>query len=158
MVRTITKNARFMINGAKLEKVVWGKAILTAVYLINLTPTNALKSSEIPYEMWHDRKPQLKYLKVFGSTVCVRNKTNKTKFDNKSWKGIIVYILWAMNQTAIKFGILNAKNVLLSETLLLARPIFLRPGLYLSLCKCLNILVMKLIIQNKCIYYKVSKY
>lgn len=90
MVRTITEKARSMINGAKLEKVFWGDAVLTAVYLINLTPTKALTCSKTPYEMWNDRKPQIKYLKVFGSTVYVHNKTGKTKFDDKSWKGILV--------------------------------------------------------------------
>ncbi|CAH2207849.1 jg3075, partial [Pararge aegeria aegeria] len=90
MVRTITEKARSMINGAKLDKVFWGDAVLTAVYLINLTPTKALNCSKTPFEMWHDKKPQIKYLKVFGSTVYVHNKTGKTKFDDKSWKGILV--------------------------------------------------------------------
>lgn len=90
MVRTITEKARSMINGAKLDKQFWGEAVLTAVYLINITPTRALKLSQTPYEMWHGVKPKVKYLKVFGSTVYVHIKTNKNKFDEKSWKGILV--------------------------------------------------------------------
>ncbi|KOC63592.1 Copia protein [Habropoda laboriosa] len=43
MVRTITEKARTMISGASLDKVFWGEAVLTATYLINLTPTKALK-------------------------------------------------------------------------------------------------------------------
>ncbi|CAB3253510.1 unnamed protein product [Arctia plantaginis] len=87
MIRTVTEKARAMLSGAKLEKVFWGEAVLTAVYLINLTPTKALKQSRTPFEMWHNRKPQIKCLRVFGSTVYVHNKTNKNKFDDKSWKG-----------------------------------------------------------------------
>lgn len=90
MVRTITEKARAMISGASLEKYFWGEAILTATYLINLTPTKALLVDKTPYESWHRKKPQLKYLRVFGSTVYVHNKTRKTKFDDKSWKGILV--------------------------------------------------------------------
>ena len=90
MVRTITEKARAMISGASLEKHFWGEAILTATYLINLTPTKALNINKTPYELWHSKKPQIKYLKVFGSTVYVHNKTRKTKFEEKSWKGILV--------------------------------------------------------------------
>jgi hypothetical protein len=40
--------------------------------------------------MWYHRKPSLKYLKVFGSTVYIHIKTSKNKFDKKSNKGILV--------------------------------------------------------------------
>ena len=43
MIRTITEKARAIISGAKLEKTFLGEAVLTATYLINITPTNALK-------------------------------------------------------------------------------------------------------------------
>lgn len=102
MVRTITEKARAIINGAKLPKCFWGEAVLTAVYLINITPTRALKQT--PFELWRDKKPIIKYLKVFGSTVYVHNKTTKTKFDEKPWKGILVgyvpngYKVWNTNR------------------------------------------------------------
>ena len=50
--------------------------------------------------MWHSRKPNLKYLKVFGSIVYVHQKLRKRKFDEKSFKAILVgyepngYRLW----------------------------------------------------------------
>ena len=40
--------------------------------------------------MWHNRKPSLNDLKVFGSTVYVHNKTRKRKFDEKSLKSILL--------------------------------------------------------------------
>lgn len=118
MVRTITEKARSMISGAQLNKVFWGDAVLTAVYLINLTPTKALKLSKTPFEMWHTKKPQIKYLKVFGSTVYVHNKISKTKFDEKSWKGILVgyepngYKVW--NPECEKYVIV--RDVIVDET------------------------------------------
>lgn len=90
MIRTLTERSRAMISGAKLDKKFWGEAVLTATYLINISPTKALKSDNTPFELWHGKKPQLKYLKVFGSTVYFINKTRKTKFDEKSLKGILV--------------------------------------------------------------------
>lgn len=91
MNRTITEKARAMVSGAKLQKTFWGEAVLTATYLINRSPSVALKEHlKTPYEMWHNRKPNLKYLKVFGSTVYVHDKSRKRKFDEKSWKGILV--------------------------------------------------------------------
>lgn len=90
MVRTITEKARSMLHGASLPALLWGEAVLTATYLINLSPTKALKQDKTPYELWHSRKPQIKYLKVFGATVYVHNKTRTTKFEEKSWKAILV--------------------------------------------------------------------
>lgn len=90
MMRTIIETARAMIAGAKLNQVFWGEAVLTATYLINLTPTNATQKRVTPYEMWYNRKPQLKYLRIFGSTVHVFDKSRQNKFDNKPWKGILI--------------------------------------------------------------------
>ena len=90
MNRTITEKGRSLIAGASLDKIFWGEAVLTATYLINRIPTKGLKVSRTPFELWHNKKPQIKYLKVFGSIVYVHNKTSETKFDTKSWKGILV--------------------------------------------------------------------
>lgn len=57
--------------------------------MLNRFPTKAL-ISKTPYEMWHGSKPKLSHLRVFGSTAYVHNKTRKTKFDDKSFKSILV--------------------------------------------------------------------
>lgn len=81
MIGTITEKARAMVNGAKLDKSFWGEAVLTATYLINRIPSRALGDrATTPYEMWHSRKPNLKHLRVFGSTVYVHNKNKKGKW------------------------------------------------------------------------------
>ena len=90
MIRTITEKARCMLIGADLKKIFWGEAVLTATYIINITPTKALPHEKTPFEMWKDKKPKLKYLKVFGATAYVHNKHMEEKFDKKSWKGIFV--------------------------------------------------------------------
>jgi hypothetical protein len=88
--RTITEKARAMLVASKLASSFWDEAVLTATYLINRSPTKALTNNKTPYEMWYHRKPSVKYLKVFGSTVYIHIKTSKNKFDKKSNKGILV--------------------------------------------------------------------
>lgn len=79
-----------MIYGAKLKKELWGKAILTATYLLNLSPTNALSQKKTPYEIWHGKRPNINHLKIFGCTAYVLIKSAKGKLDKKSSKGIFV--------------------------------------------------------------------
>ena len=138
MNRTITEKARAMIFGANLEKRFWGEAVLTATLLINLTPTKALRQNKTPYELWHNKKPQLKYLKVFGSTVYIHNKTRKTKFDKKSWKGILVgyepngYKVW--NVETEKFSVV--RDVIADETnFKVSRPVMRPEGVNLESSK-----------------------
>ena len=126
MVRTITEKGRTIVSCASLDKVFWGEAELTATFLINLTPTKALKESKTPYELWHTKKPKLRYLKVFGSTVYIHNKTRKGKFDEKSMKGILVgyepngYKVWDV----VKEDFVVVRDVIVDETnYLKTRPI-----------------------------------
>lgn len=65
MNRTITEKARAMIAGANLDKNFWGDAVLTATYLINKSPTRGLKQDKTPFELWHGKKPQIKYSRIF---------------------------------------------------------------------------------------------
>ena len=61
----------------------WGEAILTATYLISLTPSKALKIDKTPYELCHGEKPQLKYLKVLVLLLMFI-----IKIDTKNFKKI----------------------------------------------------------------------
>ncbi|KOC60085.1 Copia protein [Habropoda laboriosa] len=58
MVRTIIEKARTMISGASLDKVFWEEAVLTATYLINLTPTKALKQCSATAVPRHTSMPR----------------------------------------------------------------------------------------------------
>jgi len=90
MNRTLLEKARCIIHGAGLPKELWGEAILTATYLLNINPTRALNDRSTPFELWHKKKPKLKYLKVFGCTAYVLNKSWKGKIDARSIPGILV--------------------------------------------------------------------
>jgi transposase InsO family protein len=90
MNRTLTEKARAMVHSAGLNKRFWGEAVLTAAYLVNRSPSKAIKTDKTPYELWHNQKPKLKFLRVFGCTAYVHNETRRHKFDDKSIKGILV--------------------------------------------------------------------
>lgn len=88
--RTLTEMARTLVTSAKLDKSFWGEAILTATYLTNRLPSKALTNNKTPYEYWHNRKPKINHLRMFGSTAYVHDKTRRSKFDEKSFKAILV--------------------------------------------------------------------
>lgn len=77
MKRTIIEKVRSMVSGANLGKEFWGEAVLTATYLINLTPTKAIARHKTPCELWHQKKPRLHHLKVFYCIHSCKNKKNK---------------------------------------------------------------------------------
>lgn len=64
----------------------------TANYLRNRLPTNSQRGEIIPEEAWTQRKQNLGYIRVFGSTVHVGIATEKiAKSDTqKTWKKIFL--------------------------------------------------------------------
>lgn len=67
MNRTLTEKMRSLLFDAGLEAKFWPKAIETAAYLINRSPSRTNPENKTPYEIWHGSKPNLKNLKVFGA-------------------------------------------------------------------------------------------
>lgn len=79
MNRTLTERARALLNTSGLPKTFWGDAILTANYLNNRIPSRANNCNKTPFELWTGRKPELKYIRIFGSTAFVHDKTVVSK-------------------------------------------------------------------------------
>jgi hypothetical protein len=91
MNRTIVEKVRCMLLESGLRKVFWTESVLTAVYLINRSPTAALEKS-IPAELWYGQKQNLQKLRVFGSLVYLHipNEITKGKFDTRTKKCIML--------------------------------------------------------------------
>ena len=76
--------------------------------------------------MWHNKKPVLKYLKIFGSTVYTLNKVVRRKFDEKSTKSIFFgykpngyklwYVEWKKFMVASRDVVVVEINMLKSRT------------------------------------------
>ena len=59
--RTLMDRVRPMLSDMSVPKFLWNEAVLTANYLINRSPTNALKD---------DKTQLVEYLSVWISSVC----------------------------------------------------------------------------------------
>lgn len=87
--RTIVEMAKSLLIHAQLEEFLWAEAVKTAVYLRNRCPTKAL-NGQTPFEIWKNRKPSVKHLRVFGSRAFAVDKKRKGKFQAKSKEYIFV--------------------------------------------------------------------
>ena len=47
-------------------------------------------SNQTPYELWYGYKPNVSYLKVFGSKCYILKESRKGKFDVKGDEGIFL--------------------------------------------------------------------
>jgi hypothetical protein len=84
MNRTIKERVRCMLSHAKLPKSFWGEAVMTAVDIINLTPSVPLEG-DIPDEVWSRKKVSYNHLRVFGCRAFVHiPKDERAKLDAKT--------------------------------------------------------------------------
>jgi len=49
----------------------WGEAVMTAVYLLNRSPTRSL-DGKTPYEAWYNKKPTVYHFCVFGYVAYIK--------------------------------------------------------------------------------------
>ena len=78
--------ARSMLEHRHVPKQFWAKAVTIAIYLLNWSPTVAVKG-KTSKEAWLGRKPRISHLKVFGSLAFVWiPDASCTKLDAKSQK------------------------------------------------------------------------
>ncbi|GKV47717.1 hypothetical protein SLEP1_g54586 [Rubroshorea leprosula] len=88
--RTVVEMARSMLNEKKLPQTFWAEAAATAVHILNISPTKAVRNMT-PYEAWWKRKPNVSSLRVFGCISYAMIASNdRTKMDQKSEKCIFV--------------------------------------------------------------------
>ena len=59
-----------MMCFTKLPISFWGHALETAIYILNRVPSKSISST--PYDIWRSKKPNLKYLKIWGCPAYVK--------------------------------------------------------------------------------------
>lgn len=75
--RSLSEMGRCMLLDAGMHKRFWAEAVNTACYLQNRLPSAAVDRT--PYEIWFGRKPDLAYLRLFGSVGYVMIPSAKRK-------------------------------------------------------------------------------
>lgn len=87
--RTIVESARTMILSKNLPLSLWAEAVNTAIYALNRTVWTT--DGVTPYEMWVEKTPNLKHLRIFGSEAFVHVPKQFTKkFDARAKKVFFV--------------------------------------------------------------------
>ena len=72
-----------MLNKRKLPRFLWAEAVNAAVYLLNRVTVVDKKLAKTAYEIWYGRKPDLGYVKIYGSLAYAKiPKQLRKKFDN----------------------------------------------------------------------------
>jgi len=64
-----------MLVSSGLSDNMWGKAVLTACFILNRVPDKKLDLT--PYELWKGYAPNLNYLKVWGCLAKVTLPSHK---------------------------------------------------------------------------------
>jgi transposase InsO family protein len=63
--QTVVGMAQALLKQRGMKVVFWGEAVVTAVYILNHSPTKALNRMTT-YETWHGCKSAVSHLQVFG--------------------------------------------------------------------------------------------
>jgi hypothetical protein len=86
---TLAVKVRTLLYGSGLPTKFWSAALLHAVYLHNCLVHSA--TSKTPFEGWFGQKPNVAYLKTFGSRVCVKCTSSQCcKLDLHDFTGIFL--------------------------------------------------------------------
>ena len=84
--RTLVDCARSMLKGRNLSNGIWAKAINTAIYLKNRSPTKSI-DYKTPFQVLFVFKPAVSHFRVFGCKAFVHvAKENRNKLDSKAIK------------------------------------------------------------------------
>ena len=81
--------ARALLKQRGKLGVFWEEAAVTAVYILNRSPTKALDGMT-SYEAWHGHKPAVSHLRVFGCLAYAKELGHIGKLDDRSTPGVFI--------------------------------------------------------------------
>ena len=87
MNMTLMERVRCMLVQTKLPKSLWAEILLTACYLVNLSPSSAIEF-KTPYKRWTGQPANYGDLKVFGCTAYMH--ISQGKLAPRALKGIFI--------------------------------------------------------------------
>ena len=87
--RKLMERVRAMLHGAQLDVDMWAEAAVTANFIRNRSPIS--DRVKTPWELFHNRKPDISHMRVFGSKAYVHiPKHFRRKLDVLSKPGIFI--------------------------------------------------------------------
>ena len=88
--RVIQEITKVMLLNKNIPHKFWAKAVNTLCHIGNKIFFRA-RTKKTSYEIWREKKPKVKYFRVFGSKCYILNdRENLGKFDAKSDEGIFL--------------------------------------------------------------------
>ncbi|KAI3493174.1 hypothetical protein L1887_42164 [Cichorium endivia] len=110
--RSLCEAARTMLNFANLPMYFWAEAISTACFTQNRSYIHK-RFHITPYEVLNRRKPNVKFLHIFGCRCFILNmKDHLTKFNDKSEEGIFL----GYSQDSKAYRVMNKRTRRIEET------------------------------------------
>ncbi|KAG6492870.1 hypothetical protein ZIOFF_047838 [Zingiber officinale] len=89
-IRHLVETCKCWLHAKNLSKALWAEGIKCAAYVINQVPLRS-SNNKAPYELLFDAKPNVKYLRVFGSVCYIHvSDSQRSKLDAKAIKCIFV--------------------------------------------------------------------
>ncbi|WVZ70719.1 LOW QUALITY PROTEIN: hypothetical protein U9M48_019362 [Paspalum notatum var. saurae] len=86
--QTVVGMVRSMLKAKKMTAEFWSEAVSTAVFILNRAPTKSLKGVT-PFEVWHERKSDIAFMRTFGCVGHVKNvKPHLSKLEDEHTNGV----------------------------------------------------------------------
>ncbi|GMG17439.1 unnamed protein product [Phytophthora fragariaefolia] len=86
----VMEKALCLLFDGHLSGALWGEAVMTSTYLINITPSAAIDMRSL-YFLWHNRLPRITKLRTFGCAAYAWiPKDKRTKLEAHAVKCIFV--------------------------------------------------------------------
>jgi hypothetical protein len=102
-----------MLKGKQVPNLFWGEAVITAAFILNRSFTRRVDGMT-PYEAWHGRKPDVRFLRVFGCLGHVKvTGAHQQKLNDRS--APMVFIGYAEGSKAYKMYDPSLKRVHVSR-------------------------------------------
>ena len=102
-----------MLHNKGVARNLWGEVVNTTCHTINKVYFRH-GTKKTPYELWKERKPNVKYFKIFGSTCFIlKNRENVGKFDSRSDEGIFL----GYSSTSKAYRVYNKRTKKVMETI-----------------------------------------
>ncbi|GJX27042.1 putative ribonuclease H-like domain-containing protein [Tanacetum coccineum] len=111
--RTLVEAARTMLIFSKAPLFLWAEAVATACYTQNRSLIHTLHN-KTPYELVHDKKPDLSFLRIFGA-LCYPTNDNEDLGKLKAKADIGFFVGYAPNRKG--YRIYNKQTRQIMETI-----------------------------------------
>jgi transposase InsO family protein len=111
--RTLAERITAMLDESGLSKRYWGECLAALVHVLNCCPTSIVTDST-PYEIWHNKKPDIGHLRVWGCVAYVHVQKDKRQSLGPHMEKCI-FIGYAEGYKGWKFYNPITKKVIISE-------------------------------------------